>query len=247
MNRITRVRLRLRAYLRAWPKSLLQAVAVAAAISTLILGTPTPANAFAIEWHQWQHDEYGNGCGPGYFPWRGCTIGVQLTGNITTRAGWQVTAINASDYWYMYDSSMSRLDFQYDVGSSHDQVTVDATDLGGYNSQGRILLGYTNYYWDGTGQLTFASIQINTNAAANWCVDNIGQQCGTSNQFLRHSVGHELGHALGLNHPVQGPYSVLMECTQWTGEYSNVQTDDRNGENFLYSGTSHAQPGSVPC
>lgn len=62
-------------------------------------------------------------------------------------------------------------------------------------------------------------------------------------------MGHELGHALGLAHPVTGPNGgAIMECIQALGERTLLQPDDVQGALYLYSGFpgEHGQPGTSP-
>lgn len=62
-------------------------------------------------------------------------------------------------------------------------------------------------------------------------------------------IMHELGHGLGLHHPVPGPYAnAVMQCFEALGESERRLTDDQNGQFWLYGGhpSDFGSPGSVP-
>ena len=63
-----------------------------------------------------------------------------------------------------------------------------------------------------------------------------------STQFsLQETYEHELGHGLGLAHPVlndSGGFTAVMQCSAHQGVLRRIAADDRNGVEWLYSGHS---------
>jgi Matrixin len=222
------------------------------AVSALATFGALHVHAFALIPPYWQADEHGVPCGKNSanYP-QGmvtCSIGVVTTAALNSHAGWQTTNSNAANEWWTYDSNLATVAFQYDTGSGAADVTVDATDLGGPNANGVILLGQTNYYYFLPNQYSYADIYITTDYRINWCVD-ANTTCPTSSTYdMQHIMAHELGHGLGLAHPVAGPNSwAVMECSSALGEGTQVQSDDLHGAHYLYSSGSWGSPGGSPC
>ncbi len=130
---------------------------------------------------------------------------------------------------------------------------MDAVDLEYTNPNNGIqTIGQATptFYLGNPNQLISVHIDISTNTTVNWCTSDMAG-CPSSTQIMMdHTIAHELGHGMGLQHPVNGPnqYAVL-ECVQSTGEGTSVQADDTNGQMYLYSGhpTDFGSPGSIPC
>ena len=65
---------------------------------------------------------------------------------------------------------------------------------------------------------------------------------------LERAMMHELGHALGLNHPVTGGgQPTVMECHMNPGEPAQFYSDDWNAVHYLYVQGNYGSPGSSPC
>lgn len=116
------------------------------------------------------------------------------------------------------------------------------------------MIGQARYYgisgfifW---GEMTYATVIINTHTNLTWCRSD-GEGCsGTSWYLLEEAIDHELGHALGLAHPVQGPNSwAVMQCYQAQLEQTTVLSDDYTGGKTYYAGhpNDFGNPGSSPC
>lgn len=211
------------------------------------------ALAFRLIGPYWQHDENGGGCGPAaYNPpitsWNACVINVYLS-NLTV-SGWPQSANQAASKWNLYDSTYGRQDFSYDtlvppVGQR--QVSLYQSDLGGPDKNGITELGTTSWRYSGT-EMTSGIIQINTDSTISWCTVN-DSGCPSSTQFpVEETMSHELGHALGLNHPVYHDGLTVMQCNHDPGELTLLGADDVSGESYLYSGhaSDFGSPGSDP-
>jgi len=227
--------------------------ALASVLSATVIGL-TAQSAFAFSLlsgtPKWTSDEYSNPCGQGsaflWWPRHPCVIGMFGTSELYSHPGWADTMKSAASGWT--ESSSDGLDFKYDTATPvNDQVQVDSADLGGYNSHGVIVLGQSAWFAF-FGNMVAVTDTMNTNGAISWCtVDMSG--CPTSSQFnLREAMDHEMGHALGLDHPTQGPNSwAVMQCTQATGETTYVQTDDYNGEKHIYEDGAPGTPSPKAC
>lgn len=97
--------------------------------------------------------------------------------------------------------------------------------------------------------LSFVPIRINSNPTVPWCTV-LDAGCPDGNHYaLRTAMGHELGHALGLTHPVVGSFvNILMECKIGKGENQLVATDDHNGVIYHYGTRTNGPAGvTVSC
>jgi hypothetical protein len=149
-------------------------------------------------------------------------------------------ARNRQDFVYVEDGRTS---------ANNAGVQVDAGDLGGPNSSGAIVLASTtwSYYPAPYNALYQVFITVNTNGSIPWTTSG---QPSSSELDMISAIMHELGHGLGLNHPVRGPNAnAVMECFLGYGESVRSQADDQNGEFWLYSGhpSDFGSPGNVPC
>lgn len=178
--------------------------------------------------------------------WNPCHIGLTL--EPSGIPNWSANVQAAANQWSITDPQLGQPDFVFDccLGPGG-QVDMQSQDLGGPDAYGNMLLGTTSWSYDMNGSMISATIQMNANPSIPWCTSNCpgGQQV-----TLAEAMTHELGHALGLAHPVSGPNGgAVMECVQTNGENTLVQPDDVNGALYLYSGhaVDFGYPGGSPC
>ena len=226
--------------------------AAAAAMTNFLLASPTTASAFSVTGSHWGVDENGVACGNvARLPtavWNPCVVGFFTTSRVNGHAGWQGAANAAAGDWYDFDGPSLLLFFKYDIGRANGVavVSMDGGDLG-QPINGSVQLGQAT--WTSSGSFTVsASTVINDNPNVTWCVSGCPQAGAWT---LQQDMEHELGHALGLAHPIhdrtQG--SSVMECVQFTGELTLRQPDDVNGEDYLYGPNpgSTGSPQPSPC
>jgi hypothetical protein len=218
---------------------------------------PISGNAFAVTGQQWLWDWNSVNCGAaspaGY--WNACVIHYHTTAALNSMTGWHDTATLAAGWWYLYDGSpYNRLDFQFvedgRTSAKNAGVEMGVGDLGGRNANGIITLGLAQwtYYIAPYNALYQVWTTTSTNSGISW---HTGICCASSTEYdMAESMIHELGHGLGLHHPVNGPNSwAIMQCAQAYGESDRPKADDVTGESWLYA--QHRQdfgtPGSIPC
>lgn len=243
------------------------ALAAASLVAGLLIAAPS-AYAFATLSQEWDGDGT-NQCGSttaklGTF--RPCDVGFYYDSSITSR-GWDA-AVRAAAYDWCYHNDPNhgnQPDFCWeDVsnGGGTAGADISAADLGGAGANGSIVLGqdyntaqFVAGYWVLThnDSLTNAQVQLNDNAAATWYVNSGTSYTVPSNSWdFQTNAMHELGHALGLNHPTQfdsGPGTPVMACELYAGVYNHGSADDINGELWLYGGENSqwGSPQQSPC
>jgi len=154
--------------------------------------------------------------------------------------------------WELHDVERSdlRLVFQYQPNTGLTLgVSIIQWDLGAVHPDGTITLG--DYTPQHSGNfLAFVRIRISTNSFITWCTysQQLSPGCGSNTWALSSTMAHELGHSLGLDHPVTGPQAAtVMECITDPGEVAFVQVDDVSGERYLYGGGPSGTPVNPPC
>lgn len=164
-----------------------------------------------------------------------------MTQEFRNRSGWQATAEAAQGNW---NAALLENGKQYlrmaSQPTADTNAGFDAVDLGGPGPDGWVRAANTSTnVWlapaDGFYPIAGSIVQINTNPAAVFCTVN--EPCPTSQTAtLQRLIIHELGHSLGLNHPVAGPDSGnVMECSTSLGSSASIDSDARNGGLYLYS------------
>jgi hypothetical protein len=224
-------------------------VATASFVNTLSVAA---GPGFSVEGSVWGVDENGVPCGniagASLLVWNACRVGFYTTGTLNSLPNFQSNAYTAADRWTFYDSSRNLLDFQYDLGRSNGSavVSMDVADLGGPHPDGITTIGLT-YMTANGGFFRSASIVMTTHSTVTWCYSGCPMAGAVT---LVEAMEHELGHALGLDHPVHGTFGgSVMQCVQAGNEATYIQPDDQNGEAYLYSnhGSDFGSPHAKPC
>jgi len=230
---------------------------------------------FSTENVRWNQNLDGTYCGPlapplppGYVASVAeCDVAVRDTSAVTSQGGWQYAIAAAESNWCNGGDPYSNVvdggaDLCYSdytgvsTQSARDQVDVDRVDLGGGSAQGLIILGQASWYYvtnlqspDDTGAYnSFYSglVQLTNNSAVTWYVDgNEGYTVPVGQYDLQTVATHELGHIVGLAHPVNGPNDPLhvMEACINSAEYNHGGSHDVQGEFWTYdSNNSHYGP-----
>lgn len=212
-------------------------------------------------WHHWAKTPYGwdgQWCGreslthaPNvYIP---CMPAVYRSGKPATDPEWQYVwtvirdvTFNLRD-WKSGTPMLGLTDSG--PGAGHDTpgpnegvIEISDNDLGWCNAPCVVTLGSTwttTGYWGGAPNVSSgraivaAGVTLTNNPNANWDADAVPMQTQpNSNQMSLGSIwAHELAHALGLNHPVAGPWSgILMQCRFARGETIYPTMDSFTGE-----------------
>lgn len=252
-------------------------VAVMFVVGTAVVPTQH-ANAWSSTGYRWYSGQQGTPCGSALLTGQyqgACYVRYVYTGTVST-LHWD-SAFRAGAYdWNSFPDPYhaNSTDFGYEdytfsggLGAAGSGVTMDVLDLGPPNAAGRATLGVSTWYGNGAfsngsfNSISKSTIQISTNlwltsASQNgtcgkprWAVGTAPSYCQLS---MEQAVAHEMGHSLGLQHPVTGPVAPggpVMACSQGYGNLDRPGGDDGNGLRFLYGGyNSHwTQPRSSPC
>lgn len=248
---------------RTW--RLFAAASFAAIIPVIAAG---PASGFAVTKAgtykvKWGTDVDGVPCGAIPVPvYRTCTTKYAYSSAVSARAGWAPAVSAAAGNWcHTYDASRSYAlvycyyDYTPDGGVAGHGVGVGALNLGGPAADGSITLGLTDYgslivdsLDPGWADMSTPFISINTNSSITWYANaNASYTVPSGSNDLQTTLTHELGHALGLDHPSKGPSTTgpVMQCFQAAG-WNHGKTDDFTGATYIYSDRTRV-PGTSPC
>jgi predicted Zn-dependent protease len=102
-----------------------------------------------------------------------------------------------------------------------DTVTVD------YRNSGDRFTGWTTWYWDETGQLIHADVTVNSQRIEAFATQE--QSCQR-----KHTMTHELGHALGLRHYPRSHAGSVMSYLGWKRLCGGLTAHDRADYHQLY-------------
>lgn len=200
-------------------------------------------------------------------PYRACRIRFAGINQLGTHSGWKAAAGAGAVRWCtIIDgqtgvADLCYVDYTNLGGISGHGIEIDASDQGGADAMGMIQVGYetaTLAYVDPNSsynRLQTAKVFLNHNPAVPWYVNSStsAYTVPSGKVDMQTVVVHEMGHGLGLGHPVATGTSTapVMACTTGYGYTNYGKTDDGQGDRWLYGGFNSALYGSPsstnPC
>lgn len=169
-------------------------------------------------------------------------------------SSWNITAVPATDEW---NNSMAHAQFSYVMNSSAPVSSGDGVNSVAFTNDvfgdafGKGVLAVT-YFWHGQGNvLTEADVVFNKAQTFDAYRGPLQFSNGYAIPDLRRVFLHELGHALGLDHPDQAGQHVDAVMNSVMSDTYILTADDLNGIHSLYgapapSGTPAPTPTPTP-
>ena len=168
---------------------------------------------------------------------------------IDGNTSWDTAAAPAVNAW---DNVMARLQFNANLGAGSAAASRDGVNSIVFSSTifgqafGSGTLAVT--YWRSSGNtMVEADILFNSNQAFD---SYRGPLRYGSNRFaigdIRRVLIHELGHALGLDHPDQHGQNVDAIMNSVTSDRETLSNDDVSGAQFMYAAASAPTPTPTP-
>ncbi len=87
--------------------------------------------------------------------------------------------------------------------------------------------GWTDWYWNADGDIVHAEVTVNPRRLTAFARKDLG--C-----VRRYTTGHELGHALGLEHYPHAHAGAVMSYLGWRGSCGRLNDHDRADFSALY-------------
>ena len=159
---------------------------------------------------------------------------------------WNTPAAAALSIWNQYMQSLQLTGVVNDAApvSDHDgvnSVAFSSTFFG--SSFGSNTLAITGYYYSGN-RLTEANVLVNNHQ--NWDSYRGALRFGGTGWDIRRVLIHELGHALGLDHPDQHGQHVNAVMNSVISDADTAMQDDIDGVQSIYGAGSGGAPTPTP-
>lgn len=96
-----------------------------------------------------------------------------------------------------------------------------------YRNEDDVFTGWTEWFWDASGDLIHADVTLNPERIKAFAPRD--RTC-----MRRHTITHELGHALGLRHYPHAHAGAVMSYLDWQQRCGRLDAHDRSDFRGLY-------------